>query len=99
MVGASANPRRATPRGMVAPTGEPDRTLDVRTLDEPPFGPIVDALEDLAADETLLLVNSFEPVPLYDVLEDRGFHHETERVADDEWHVVVTAARTGSGSG
>ena len=84
---------------MVPPTGEPDRTVDARALDGPPFGPIVEALDGLVGDETLLVVNSFEPVPLYDVLDARGFDHETERVADDEWHVVVTPARTSSGSG
>jgi len=84
---------------MVESTRQPDHVLDARTLDEPPFAPIVEALDGLGGGETLLVVNSFEPVPLYDVLEARGFDHETERVADDEWHVVVTPARTSSGSG
>lgn len=84
---------------MATTPAEPDRTLDARTLDEPPFGPIVDALDDLGADESLLLVNGFEPVPLYDVLAERGFAHETERVDEEEWHVLVTHARTGSGPG
>jgi uncharacterized protein (DUF2249 family) len=68
------------------------RTLDVRTVDGDPFGPITDALADLDPDETLLLVNSFEPVPLYDVLDRREFDHETTRAADDEWHVRIEHA-------
>lgn len=68
------------------------RTLDVRTVDGEPFGPISDALDDLDPGETLLLVNSFEPVPLYAVLERRGFAHETTQVADDEWHVRIEHA-------
>ncbi|MFC6770711.1 DUF2249 domain-containing protein, partial [Halorubrum pallidum] len=74
-----------------ADTGEsgPDTVLDVRDRDGPPFPVIDEALDDLGADETLRLVNDFEPAPLYDVLSDRGFHHETERVDDDEWRVAI----------
>jgi uncharacterized protein (DUF2249 family) len=66
-----------------------DTVLDVRDRDDPPFPVISDALDDLGPEESLLLVNSFEPEPLYDVLADRGFDHETERVDDDEWHVTI----------
>lgn len=66
-----------------------DSVLDVRERDDPPFPVISDVLDELGPDERLRLVNDFEPVPLYDVLADRGFDHETERVADDEWHVLV----------
>lgn len=84
---------------MAATAGEPDRTLDARTVEGPPFGPIVEALDALGPDETLLLINSFEPAPLYDVLADRGFDYETERRAQNEWHVLVAHARTDSGEG
>jgi uncharacterized protein (DUF2249 family) len=66
--------------------------LDARDIDGEPFDAIMTALADLDADERLLLVNSFEPQPLYSVLEDRGFDHETERVAGDEWHVEISHA-------
>jgi uncharacterized protein (DUF2249 family) len=69
-----------------------DRELDVRTVDGPPFDPIAAALEDLPPGETLVLVNSFEPEPLYDVFEMRGFSYRAEQVADDEWHVAVAHA-------
>ncbi|WP_128904610.1 DUF2249 domain-containing protein [Halorubrum amylolyticum] len=68
---------------------EADAVLDVRDRDDPPFPVISDALDDLSPGESLLLVNGFEPEPLYDVLADRGFDHETERVDDDEWHVTI----------
>ena len=84
---------------MATTARDPDRTLDARDLDEPPFDPIVAALDDLGADESLLLINGFEPVPLYDVLAERGFDHETDRVAEDEWHVRIARSRTGSGAG
>ncbi|QLH76404.1 DUF2249 domain-containing protein [Halosimplex rubrum] len=71
---------------------EATRTLDAREIDGEPFGDIVAALEDLPAEGTLELVNSFEPEPLYGVLDDRGFAHETERVADDEVRVYISRA-------
>ena len=39
--------------------------------------------------ETFRLVNSFEPQPLYSVLADRGFVHETDQVGPEEWHVYI----------
>jgi len=66
------------------------RTLDAREIDGEPFGEITDALADLDDGETLVLVNSFEPEPLYAVLDERGFEHDTDRVAPDEWRVEIT---------
>lgn len=69
-----------------------DRTLDAREIDGEPFGNIVAALKALSADESLLLINSFEPEPLYDVLEDRGYEYETTNPSPDEWQVEITQA-------
>lgn len=66
------------------------RTLDVRDIDGEPFGAITSALEELPDGESLRLINSFEPKPLYDVLERRNYAFETSRVAADEWHVTIT---------
>ncbi|SEL32638.1 Uncharacterized conserved protein [Haloferax larsenii] len=68
-------------------TGE---TLDAREIDGEPFSDIMRAIDGLGGGESVLLVNSFEPVPLYDVLDARGFDYETSQVADDEWHVTIT---------
>lgn len=65
------------------------RELDVRDVDGEPFGQIMTALGQLEDGETLLLINSFEPVPLYDVLAERGFAYEPERISEDEWHVRI----------
>ena len=70
----------------------PDRRLDAREIDGEPFEDIVAALDELDEGESLLLVNSFEPVPLYDVIEARGFQHETANPSPDEWHVTITRA-------
>lgn len=69
-----------------------DRRLDAREIDGEPFGAIVAELEEMTIDESLYLVNSFEPVPLYEVLDSRGFEHETNNPAPDEWHVEITHA-------
>ncbi|MFB6165860.1 MAG: DUF2249 domain-containing protein [Haloarculaceae archaeon] len=71
---------------------EADRELDAREIDGEPFGDIVAALEALPTGETLLLINSFEPEPLYDVLGDRGFTYRTTQAAPDEWHVAIEHA-------
>lgn len=67
-------------------------TLDARSIDDEPFGAIMGALEDLDENESLLLINSFEPEPLYSVLADRGFIYETTQVETDEWHVKIEPA-------
>lgn len=69
---------------------EADRELDVREIDGEPFGDIVTVLEQLPADESLLLINSFEPKPLYQVFEKRGFQYETTNPESDRWHIYVT---------
>ena len=70
----------------------PERTLDVREVDGEPFGRIVGELETLSETETLVLINSFEPEPLYAVLDQRGFDHETEQVAEEKWRVEISHA-------
>jgi uncharacterized protein (DUF2249 family) len=71
---------------------EADHRLDVREVDGEPFSDIVAALNDVAQGESLLLVNSFEPEPLYDVLEDRGFTYEASNPEPDVWHVQIEHA-------
>jgi uncharacterized protein (DUF2249 family) len=69
---------------------EPDeRVLDAREIDGPPFDRIVAAVEELSAGETLILVNSFEPRPLYDVLDERGFDYRPEQADTGEWRVTI----------
>ena len=69
--------------------GDTDRQLDVRKIDGEPFENIMAALEELSDDESLLLINSFEPEPLYTVLEDRGYEYETANPSPEEWQVEI----------
>ncbi len=64
--------------------------LDVRPLQgrgEEPFGAIVAALARVPAGQTLRLRNSFEPVPLYDVLARRGFVAWAHQLGPEDWEV------------
>lgn len=72
-------------------TEQPDaeRRLDVREIDGEPFQDITAALGELPTDESLLLINSFEPEPLYQVLEQRGFQYETTSDGSDLWYVEI----------
>ena len=75
---------------MRSPDTDHDYVLDARDIDGEPFGAIMAALDSLDDEDTLLLINSFEPTPLYEVLSNRGFTHETTTVSEQEWHVVIT---------
>lgn len=74
---------------MATERNEIDRRLDVREIDGEPFGDIMAELEALSDDETLLLINSFEPEPLYQVLEERGFQYETTSDGSDVWYIEI----------
>jgi len=65
--------------------------LDVRPLQErgeEPFAAIMNAVRQVAPGEVLRLRNTFEPVPLYDVLRMRGFDHVSRQLSQDDWEVL-----------
>lgn len=56
--------------------------LDVRPIldkGQDPFTDIMKKVKALKDDEILLIINSFEPVPLYSVLGRKGFEHYTKK--------------------
>ena len=56
--------------------------LDVRPIinsGKDPFLDIMNKVKSLKDDEVLLIINSFEPIPLYTVLGEKGFEHWTEK--------------------
>jgi uncharacterized protein (DUF2249 family) len=91
-IGTTGIPPPTESAVMSADTDGETRTLDARTIDGEPFGDVVAALDELADGEALVLVNGFEPEPLYGVLERRGFDYETTRAAADEWRVTIARA-------
>lgn len=53
-----------------------------------PFARIMAAVQALAADEDLELVAPFEPKPLYEAMDQRGFAHETAEEPGGVWRVT-----------
>jgi len=70
----------------------PDRaevTLDVRPIIESgtdPFKTIMKTVKEMNDNEMLHLINSFEPVPLYSVMQTKGYTYSSEKHGD-EWHI------------
>jgi uncharacterized protein (DUF2249 family) len=65
--------------------------LDVRpdiAAGREPFVLIMDAVEGLGVSEELELVAPFKPIPLYRVMEARGFEWTTQRTDDGNWHIT-----------
>jgi uncharacterized protein (DUF2249 family) len=55
-----------------------------------PFQKIMDAVAKLAANEKLMVIAPFEPVPLISILERQGFSHSANRLASGDWEVVFS---------
>jgi len=73
--------------------------LDVRsTIDSgaDPFKEIMQAVKGLAADETLMVINIFEPVPLMDILKEKGYKTWTDIINENEYHTFFTKVTTAS---
>lgn len=79
--------------------------LDVRPLHqrgEEPFPAIMAAVADLGPGDSLVLINSFEPRPLYTVLGRRGFSHSARNLGPDHWEITFVAppaSSSGASSG
>lgn len=68
-------------------------TLDVREdiqRGREPFAKIMQAIAKLKDNESLLLIAPFEPVPLFGVLAQRGFSHQSQPSAAGDWEVLFT---------
>ncbi len=64
--------------------------LDVRPYHdrgEEPFAAIMAAVASLAPGQALLLINSFDPLPLVRVMDRRGYDAVRTEAAPGEWHV------------
>lgn len=67
--------------------------LDVRELmaqGADPFAVIMAAVSQLGPTEPLELVAPLEPIPLYSVLEARGYAHHTEDLGGGDYRVRFT---------
>lgn len=65
--------------------------LDVRDYHrrgEEPFQAIMETVNKLGPEDVFVLINSFEPLPLYRVMEGKGFAHSAEQKGPDEWRIT-----------
>ncbi len=68
--------------------------LDVRPIlmeGGEPFSDIMAAADRLAANQELKLLAPFKPVPLFAVMESRGFDHREQPIGGGDWEVVFTS--------
>ena len=62
------------------------KKVDVRGVQGNFFPGLKMQAAKMAMGEGLEVIQSFEPIPLYEVMEDMGFEYRTEKVADAEYH-------------
>ncbi|MCK5776391.1 MAG: DUF2249 domain-containing protein, partial [Bacteroidales bacterium] len=63
--------------------------LDVRPILEggvDPFKEIMKTLGEMNDEQELLIINTFEPIPLLNILKDKGYNYETTRPEDGVVH-------------
>lgn len=68
-------------------------TLDVRAdirAGRVPFGQIMETASRLKHGERLRLFAPFEPVPLFGVLAEQGFAHESRQINSSDWEVIFS---------
>ncbi len=62
------------------------KKIDVRGIQGNFFPGIRRQAMQIPAGRGLEIIQSFEPIPLYEVMEDLGFEHHTEKTGDAEYH-------------
>lgn len=71
-------------------TAPVDLSVDIRPLQaqgQEPFSVIMQAARKIEQGHAFRLINTFEPVPLYDVLARQGFVHWTSELEPDHWEI------------
>ena len=70
-------------------------TIDVRDdirHGREPFSKIMKAIRELAPGQQVLLIAPFRPVPLFGVLNKKGFVHHAHQIETGDWEVVFMRA-------
>ena len=63
------------------------KTIDVRGIQNDFFLGLKQQAEELPAGACIEVIQNYDPIPLYKVMEKLGFEHLTEQTAKDEYHV------------
>lgn len=82
--------------------GNISRTLDVRPFQqrgEEPFSPIMRMATDVPFGTIFSLRNTFEPVPLYSVLGNKGFLHHAVQHGENDWEIFFYRTDASAGPG
>ena len=69
------------------------KVLDVRPIlrsGGEPFQAIMQAVQDLRPGQGLTLLATFRPLPLFRVMQGRGFDHEAREIDGGDWEVLFT---------
>lgn len=73
--------------------------LDVRPIlnsGEDPFNKIIAKLKTMNDQQGLLIINTFEPIPLLNILKDKGYSYETTRPTEQEVHTLLYKTSEGN---
>ncbi len=101
-INSDASPSGAKPGFLTELPGDKITVLDVRkdiADGNDPLKKIAAAAKQIKENNVLMLINSFEPVPLYSVLKRKGLDHWTEK-KDSEWRVYFfKSGRSEKGTG
>ncbi len=57
-----------------------------------PFSAIMEAVDALAPGQSLRLLATFKPIPLFQVLGNRGFEPAAREIGNGDWEVIFTPA-------
>lgn len=77
------------------------RTLDVRPILQAggePLEQIMQATAALDEGQALRLLSPFNPVPLYAVMERRGFTHQEKQIDGGAWEIILTPGVPAAGA-
>ncbi len=77
-------------------------TVDVRPLlraGSEPLTAIIQAKTQLAAGQTLRLLTTFEPRPLYALFESDGYQPQPRQLAPDDWEILFVPENEESANG
>lgn len=76
-------------------TAQIDAEVDARPMQREgrePFSAIMAAARQVAHGHAFRLRNTFEPIPLYDVLGQQGFVHHAQQHGPDDWEILFFRA-------
>jgi len=79
---------------------QPHYKLDVRPIlraGGEPFLAVMQAVDALAPGQSLRLLATFKPIPLFHVLGSRGFEPTAREIGDGDWEVIFTPTESQSG--